>query len=131
MDINEIINFDATSSFDVNGNIVSYQWNFGDGETGSGEIISHSYSEYGIYQVTLTLTDNDGESDTKKVDIVVSQITLTINEVMSSNASTITDVEGDYPDWIELYNKSLEPVNVSDWGITKSRFKKRYRYVGW
>ena len=117
-DINEIINFDATSSFDVNGSIVSYQWNFGDGEIGSGEIISHSYSEYGIYQVTLTLTDNDGESDTKKVDIIVSQITLTINEVMSSNSLTITDVEGDYPDWIELYNGGTTVLNLENYGIS-------------
>src|SRR5262249_52329932 len=52
--------FDGSSSFDSDGNIVSYSWNFGDGNTASGRTISHTYATGGYRTVTLTVTDNDG-----------------------------------------------------------------------
>jgi hypothetical protein len=36
-----------------------------------------------------------------------------INEVMSSNSSTIADEHGDFDDWIELYNYGSAPINLS------------------
>jgi len=39
--------------------------------------------------------------------------TLVINEVMSSNSSTIADEHGDFDDWIELYNYGSAPINLS------------------
>ena len=56
------VTFFSTSTDD--GSIVSWDWKFGDGETGTGETVSHSYSLEGIYNVTLTVTDNDGATDT-------------------------------------------------------------------
>jgi len=41
-----------------------------------------------------------------------------INEVMSSNGSTIADEDGDYPDWIELYNDDLNDIDLTGFGIT-------------
>lgn len=41
-----------------------------------------------------------------------------INEVMVSNGTTIADEDGDYEDWIELYNSSDEVVNLSGWGLS-------------
>jgi PKD repeat protein len=40
--------------------IVEYDWDFGDGETGSGMRISHTYQRTGRFVVTLTVTDNAG-----------------------------------------------------------------------
>ena len=54
--------FNATSSYDPDGTIVSYSWNFGDGIIGSGETPSHSYNIAGVYTVTLTVTDNSGST---------------------------------------------------------------------
>jgi len=54
------ITFDASSSYDPDGSIVNYTWNFGDGNTAYGKIVSHVYSEDGNYTLTLTLKDNDG-----------------------------------------------------------------------
>lgn len=51
--------FDATASTD-NGSIASCAWNYGDGSTGSGCVPSHPYAVAGTYQVTLTVTDNQG-----------------------------------------------------------------------
>ena len=41
-----------------------------------------------------------------------------INEVMSSNQITIYDENGDTPDWIELYNSSLNSISLHNWGLT-------------
>jgi len=43
---------------------------------------------------------------------------LYINEIMSSNATTFTDEDGDYVDWIELYNDSGAPINLTGYHIT-------------
>ncbi len=43
-----------------NGTIVSYEWDFGDGTTGIGPVVEKSFTEPGVYQVTLRVTDNDG-----------------------------------------------------------------------
>jgi prepilin-type N-terminal cleavage/methylation domain-containing protein len=52
--------FDATESHDEDGDIVSYSWEFGDGNTGSGVTESHVFATYGTYAVTLTVVDDGG-----------------------------------------------------------------------
>jgi PKD repeat protein len=54
--------FDASSSTDDDGQIVSYRWDFGDGETGFGMRTTHSYVVARAYQVVLTVTDDQGLS---------------------------------------------------------------------
>jgi PKD repeat protein len=63
--------FDSTGSEDPDGEIVSYSWNFGDGEIGSGATIEHRFLISGVYSVTLIVLDNDGETAKKVVDIEV------------------------------------------------------------
>jgi PKD repeat protein len=59
-------NFDASGSIDTNtkGSIESYEWDFGDGENATGKAVTHEYSEVGIYEVTLTVVDEDGTENT-------------------------------------------------------------------
>ena len=56
--------FDGTGSSDSDGSIVSHEWDFGDGMTGSGVTPLHLFSVDGTYMVKLTVTDNDGATDT-------------------------------------------------------------------
>ena len=47
-----------------------------------------------------------------------SQAQVAINEIMASNSETIVDEDGDYEDWIELYNYSDQPVNLQGFGLS-------------
>ena len=69
-----VMDFDATSSYDPDGSIVSYGWDFGDGASGSGASISHEFPATDTYQVTLTVTDNDGERGSTYLYVDVNRI---------------------------------------------------------
>ena len=58
---NLIATFNASKSYDINGTIISYKWNFGDGNitTVTNPIITHIFKNTGSFTVTLTVTDND------------------------------------------------------------------------
>ncbi|MDZ7376755.1 MAG: lamin tail domain-containing protein, partial [candidate division KSB1 bacterium] len=43
---------------------------------------------------------------------------LVINEVMASNGATIRDEDGDTPDWIELYNRGQQPIDLNGFGLS-------------
>ncbi|WMS85920.1 glycosyl hydrolase family 18 protein [Pleionea litopenaei] len=61
--VNTAIAFSSAGSSDPDGNIASYQWDFGDGASSSQANPSHIYSQAGDYSVTLTVVDNQGASN--------------------------------------------------------------------
>ncbi len=64
--------FDAAASTVPFGRtIVSYQWNFGDGASGSGAQTSHAFETAGTYTVTLTITDSSGKKSVKSSTVTV------------------------------------------------------------
>lgn len=71
LDIDETVEFDASGSTD-DGSISSYDWTFGDSNTGTGQVVTHSYGSTGTYTVELTVTDNDGNTDTatQSIDVI-------------------------------------------------------------
>ncbi|MEL6253468.1 MAG: PKD domain-containing protein [Bacteroidota bacterium] len=58
------VSMNASSSSDSDGSISSYAWDFGDGAQGSGKNASHTYTSVGTYTLRLTVTDNQGLSNT-------------------------------------------------------------------
>jgi peptidylprolyl isomerase len=60
----ETVTFNGADSYDTDGRIVSYSWDFGDGSTATGATASHAYAQAGSYTVALTVTDDDGATDT-------------------------------------------------------------------
>jgi len=77
--VEQIIRFDASSSFDTDGMIKKYEWEFGDGANATGKVVTHSYSETGDYTVTLTVTDDEGaRNSTTKTVTVSSEQTPTV-----------------------------------------------------
>jgi len=63
--------FDGAASNDTDGTIVSYQWNFGDGNSANGNSVSHTFAAAGDYTVTLTVTDNDGATGSSSQTLTV------------------------------------------------------------
>jgi DNA/RNA endonuclease G (NUC1) len=66
--------FSAAASADPNGNIVSYLWDFGDGTTGSGVSVEHTFAQDGTHVVSLLITDNDGFTDTATFTVQVANV---------------------------------------------------------
>jgi parallel beta-helix repeat protein len=60
----QLIQFYGSGSYDLDGAIVSYDWNFGDGHIGTGVNPTHTYTSTGTFIVTLTVEDDDGDADT-------------------------------------------------------------------
>jgi hypothetical protein len=56
---NHSIIVNGSKSYDIDGNIINYTWNFGDGTILYGKIVAHSYNKSGFYTITLTVKDND------------------------------------------------------------------------
>lgn len=56
----ESVLFDASASYDSDGRLVDFIWDFGDGSTRRGTRVSHTYEEIGLYTVVLTVVDNAG-----------------------------------------------------------------------
>jgi PKD repeat protein len=55
-----LCSFDASGSFDLDGYIAAYVWDFGDGTTGSGATVNHTYATGNPHLVTLTISDEGG-----------------------------------------------------------------------
>jgi len=91
--VDENINFDGSSSSDPDGSIQSYEWDYGDGSTGSGETATHKYSEQGDYTVILTVTDNDGAKDTDKIFVHVNGEEVLAPEVTYTATLTPTPTQ--------------------------------------
>ncbi|MCL0048362.1 PKD domain-containing protein, partial [Dehalococcoidia bacterium] len=72
------ITFDASGSSDPDGEIMSYEWDFGDGTSGTGKVVEHTFALAGDYTVTLTIADNDGvvSSFSKKVTVAETAVDL-------------------------------------------------------
>ncbi len=67
-----VVSFDASASSDADGQIDSYEWEFGDGESATGSTAEHTYAAAGTYSVTLTVTDDDGAQGSVSQDVTIS-----------------------------------------------------------
>lgn len=95
VDEGEPVSFSANAQGD---SPISYEWDFGDGMTGSGESPSHTYDEAGTYTVELTASNEAGESSqtlTMTVERALPSICMSVNELNSAfferNSSTLTE----------------------------------------
>jgi PKD repeat protein/dienelactone hydrolase len=104
--VNQTITFDASNSTDPGGTIENYEWDFGDGEKAEGEIITHSYSSAGNYTVKLTVTDNEGTTNSTAEIINIVPIVTT---VLVKNPSEVSEGEN--------FTATVNIDGVSDFAI--------------
>lgn len=92
------VEFSADNSYDSDGSLVAYQWQFGDGENASQATVSHTYISAGTYSAVLTVKDNDGASASTGVSIEVLDPSATFSIGGTVSAMPYMDVDGDIND---------------------------------
>ncbi len=69
------IHFSASRSFDSDGNIVEYIWDYGDGSQNIGKEVNHEYVSEGTYNVILTIKDDSGLSSSTPIQVIITKPT--------------------------------------------------------
>lgn len=135
--VGQPVSFDARSSSDPDGTIVTYFWGFGDGATATGAISSHSYSIPGNFSVSLTVTDNSGLTHIETQSVLVNSLNQAPNAIfaftptrpvagspVTFDASSSSDADGvivlytwDFSDSSPLVSET-DPVTVHTYTST-------------
>ncbi len=106
--VGQSVTFNGTGSYDPDGSIVSWSWNFGDGYTGSGSTPTHAYGAAGTYTITLTVQDNGGATGAightltvnpaanqpPTASFTVSPSPALVGQSVTFNAAASTDADG-------------------------------------
>jgi serine protease len=125
--------FDASASSDSDGTIVSYDWTYGDGNTGTGVNAANTYAASGGYSVTLTVTDDEGATDSSSqvVDVTdgneppPADITLAGTRAGNGRSATI-NWSGATGSNVDVYiNDSFNNTTPNDGSATYTVNKKR------
>lgn len=89
------IRFDASASSDDDGSIQDYRWDYGDGKTGAGKISTHVYQAAGAFDITLSVTDNQGGVSSSVQTLTVANSTNQAPKAAFSAESALLSVKLD------------------------------------
>ncbi|UWR11607.1 PKD domain-containing protein [Sulfitobacter mediterraneus] len=109
------VQFDGTGSSDPEGGITSYEWDFGDGQTGNGPTPVHAYARPGIYEVALVVRDES----TAPLNVDRATTTITINATPIADAGPPLTVAPN-EEFILSGRASLDPdgrVSTHEWSL--------------
>ncbi|MDQ7816570.1 MAG: PKD domain-containing protein [Melioribacteraceae bacterium] len=136
---NEKIVFDASGSFDRDGKILRYDWEFGDGTTGTGMSIARTYPNPGKYPVRLKVTDDyflnecncavDTSTvviNSKPAAVTKDKVIGSVNEEIVFDASSSHDNDGE----IILYAWDVKGFAREEGKIIKKKFLQPGKYSG-
>ena len=124
-----VVTFDASGSYDSDGAIVRYDWEFGDGATGTGRSAAHTYvvDSETVFTIRLTVTDNDGSQASEAQAVTV------FRAPPPADAARVEfvwpfhyDADGDdavnpNDEYFTLQNTGTEPVDLGGWTVSNER----------
>ena len=89
------VTFNGATSYDPDktGSITAYHWDFGDGSSGSGSVVSHTYTTAGTHPVTLTVTDNLNAQGSATVTISVTEPVSVIQPISIKKPVTLIPLD--------------------------------------
>lgn len=87
--VGEVLRFDASNSTKPGGHILTRHWDFGDGRSGAGDVVTHAYQRPGRYEVLLRMTGDSGRDD----DVVEERFRIEVAQ--KPNRAPIADAGGD------------------------------------
>lgn len=82
------VTLDGSNSFDPDGTVASYLWDFGDGTTASSATVSHAWATANVYPVRLTVTDAEGNSGSTTINVSVAGSTPVNSGLVTQRVST-------------------------------------------
>jgi len=107
----EQVAFDASGSSDPDGDSLSYDWDFGDGNSATGQNVGHTYDSAGDYTVTLTVSDGNGNSATDSTTLSVS----------SGSSSASNRIVGYWMQWAQ-YDREYTPGDIPTDKVTHLQY---------
>ncbi|HHA19439.1 MAG TPA: PKD domain-containing protein, partial [Methylophaga sp.] len=114
-------------SSDPDGDVLTYDWDFGDGNTSEEQNPIHIYSAEGTYNVTLIVSDGKASDSTSKY--------VTITQQPSTGHIVINEIEQNpYGDdagneWVELFNPTDSAIDVSGWKLQTTHGNIETHYI--
>ena len=141
-EVNQVVHFDGSSSTDPDNDILTYNWDFGDGETAKGSQVNHIYTRPSVPIVTLVV-DDGSLNDTARVVIIIGTgggqnrppranidspnnfDTFSIGEVIIFDGSSSTDLDND----LLTYNWNFGDGNTSTGIITTHAYGEKKPYA--
>ncbi len=145
--VGSLLVFNGSRSYDTDGYLTKWSWQFGDGTSGIGERTIHAYQALGIYTVTLTVTDDTGATgtDTISVEVGTANWPPTKPVIDGTRRGTknqtytytlyATDADNDFLQYTVLWgdgtqNTSLFLPNGTTWSLSHSWNRSgKYRVV--
>ena len=128
---NQVVPLGGTANFNVAATNsvalpLSYQWFFGpapitDATNATLTLTNASPAQDGSYFVVVA--NSSGSVTSSVAMLIVTDIArgldnLVISEFMAANHSTLADEDGEYSDWLEIYNAGTNTVNLGGWYLT-------------
>jgi len=128
------LQFYGNESWDEDGNIVSYTWDFGDGDFAYMDNPTHIFTQNGTYEVKLTVCDNNDLCDSMILSIFVnkppiavveiSKLTIMLGETITFDASDSYDVDGD----VEFFYWNFDDGYTSNQALAEHEYKNSGLY---
>jgi parallel beta-helix repeat protein len=109
----ESVDFNASDSMSCSSGIKSYDWSFGDGGIASGAQVSYVFNKAGVYKVQLTVTNQEGKSDSSEKTIVVSPASVPGLHLYLNCNDNLTDLSGknNNAQWVDGNGAYAQGVN--------------------